>query len=78
MQEQPPTSPTASDNPEQALRARLFDKARMYNNRLVERTRNVAEHLERREAFGVIGSLDGAEAGIESIRTLMHLIRELS
>jgi hypothetical protein len=38
----------------------------------------VAGHLDSREALGVIGSLDGAEKDIESIRTLMSLIREVA
>ena len=73
-----PASQLPPDSPEEALRARLFEKARVYNNRLVERTNNVAGHLDRREALGVIGSLDGAERDIESLRTLMSLIREVS
>ena len=78
MLDQTPASPTPPDSPEEALRARLFEKARTYNNRLVERTTHVAGHLDSREALGVIGSLDGAEKDIESLRTLMSLIREVS
>jgi hypothetical protein len=73
-----PASQLPPDSPEEALRARLFEKARAYNNRLVERTNHVAGHLASREALGVIGSLDGAEKDIESLRMLMSLIREVS
>jgi hypothetical protein len=78
MLDQTPASQIPPDSPEEALRVRLFEKARAYNNRLVERTNHVTGHLDKHEALGVIGSLDGAEKDIESLRMLMSLIREVS
>ena len=54
----------------------MFRKAETLNERLLTRLRDAASHLSRNEDRAVIGALAGMEADIESMRTLMVLVRD--
>jgi len=57
----------------EAIRTVLFRNAETLNQRLRERLAQVADHLQNRDDRAVIGALDGLEATLASIRSLMDL-----
>jgi hypothetical protein len=59
-----------------AIRQVLFRNADMLNRQLLERFGAIADHLSRHEDLAVIGTLDGAEADIVKMRSLMLLLRD--
>lgn len=59
-----------------AIREVLFRNANTVNDQLVERFGIAAEHLDRQEDRAVIGALEGAEADIAKMRSLMLLARD--
>lgn len=59
-----------------AIRDLLFRKAETINERLLTRLRDSASHLSNNEARAVIGALAGMESDVESLRTLMVLVRD--
>ena len=59
-----------------AIREVIFQNAASLNQRLLERFGTVAEHLDRNEDRAVIGALDGAEADIAKMRSLMLISRD--
>jgi hypothetical protein len=59
-----------------AIREVLFRNALTLNNQLLERFGTVADHLSRNEDRAVIGALEGAEADIAKMRSLMLLLRD--
>jgi len=59
-----------------AIREVLFRNADLLNHQLLGRFGNVADHLSRQEDRGVIGALEGAEADIQRMRSLMLLLRD--
>ena len=60
----------------EAIRSVLFRKAETLNQRLLERSTQIADHLGNRDDRAVLGALDGMEATVASIRTLMSLARD--
>ena len=62
--------------PVAAIREVIFQNAATLNQQLLERFGTVAEHLDRNEDRAVIGTLDGAEADIAKMRSLMLLSRD--
>jgi hypothetical protein len=63
-------------NPNEAIRAQLFDNAAQAHRRTLDRIDACAEELGRSNALGVIGALEDAEEDIRLIRTLMILVRD--
>jgi hypothetical protein len=59
-----------------AIREILFRNADTLNNQLLKRFGEVANHLSRHEDRAVIGTLDGAEADIAKLRSVMLLLRD--
>ena len=59
-----------------AIRKILFRNADILNNQLLKRFGDVADHLSRHEDRAVIGALEGAEADIAKMRSLMLLLRD--
>ncbi len=59
-----------------AIREVLFQNADTVNHQLLKRFGEVAEHLNRHEDRAVIGALEGAEADIAKMRSLMLLLRD--
>jgi hypothetical protein len=54
----------------------LFRNALTLNHQLLKRFGDVADHLSRHEDRAVIGALEGAEADIAKMRSLMLLLRD--
>ena len=59
-----------------AIREVLLRNADIVNNQLLKRFGDVADHLSRHEDRAVIGALEGAEADIAKMRSLMLLLRD--
>ena len=59
-----------------AIREVLFRNADTVNHQLLRRFGEVADHLSRQENRAVIGALEGAEADIAKMRSLMLLLRD--
>ncbi len=59
-----------------AIREVLFRNADTLNHQLLGRFGDVTDHLSRHEDRAVIGALDGAEADIAKMRSLMLLLRD--
>ena len=59
-----------------AIREVLFRNANTVNHQLLGRFSDVADHLSRHEDRAVIGTLEGAEADIAKMRSLMLLLRD--
>ena len=59
-----------------AIREVLFRNADTVNHQLLKRFGDVADHLSRNEDRAVIGALEGAEADIAKMRSLMLLCRD--
>ena len=64
------------DSPTEAIRALLFQRAQVLNDHLLRRLADAAGHINNKEHRAVIGALDGLEADIQTIRTLMVLMEE--
>ena len=62
--------------PVAAIREVIFQNAATLNQQLLERFGTVADHMSRNEERAVIGALDGAEADIAKMRSLMLLSRD--
>jgi hypothetical protein len=60
----------------EAIRKELFRKAEAINQQLFKRFADTADHLSRHEERAVIGALEGAEADIARMRSLMLLLRD--
>jgi hypothetical protein len=59
-----------------AIREVLFRNADTLNHQLLGRFGVVADHLTRHEDRAVIGALEGAEADIAKMRSLMLILRD--
>ena len=59
-----------------AIRKELFRKAEVINQQLITRISDVIDHLSSQEDRAVIGALEGTEADIAKIRSLMLLLRD--
>ena len=59
-----------------AIREILFRNADIVNDQLLRRFGDVTEHLSCHEDRAVIGALEGAEADIAKMRSLMLLLRD--
>jgi hypothetical protein len=59
-----------------AIREILFRNADIVNDQLLKRFADVTDHLTRQEDRAVIGALEGAEADIAKMRSLMLLLRD--
>ena len=59
-----------------AIREVLFRNADTVNHQLLKRFGEVADHLSRHEDRAVIGALEGAEADIAKMRSLMLILRD--
>jgi hypothetical protein len=59
-----------------AIREVLFRNADTLNHQLLGRFGVVADHLTRQEDRAVIGALEGAEADIAKMRSLMLILRD--
>jgi len=59
-----------------AIRETLFRNALTLNHQLLGRFGDVADYLSRYEDRAVIGALEGAEADIATMRSLMLLLRD--
>ena len=62
--------------PVAAIREVLFRNADTVNHQLLKRFGEVADHLSHHEDRAVIGALEGAEADIAKMRSLMLLLRD--
>ncbi len=62
--------------PVAAVREMVFRNADTLNHQLLRRFGDVANHLTRCEDRAVIGTLDGVEADIAKMRSLMLLLRD--
>lgn len=60
----------------EAIREELFRKAETINQQLLTRFADVADHMSREEDRAVIGVLEGTEADIARMRSLMILLRD--
>ena len=60
----------------EAIRTELFRKAETLNQQLLTRFSDVADHVSRHEDRAVIGALEGTEADIARMRSLMLLLRD--
>ena len=59
-----------------AIREVLFRNADIVNHQLLKRFGDAADHLSLHEDRAVIGTLEGAEADIAKMRSLMLLLRD--
>jgi hypothetical protein len=75
MQEERPASLPRVD-PEDSLRNLLFEHAAKLNLRINQRIEYAAGHFANGNADGVLGSLDGADNDIATIRILMMFVRD--
>lgn len=48
----------------------------MLNQQLLKRLTDVSDHISRKETLGAIGALEGMDYEVETIRTLMRLVRD--
>jgi len=60
----------------EAIRTELFRKAETLNLRLLHRFANVTDHISARQDRAVIGALEGTEADIATMRSIMLLARD--
>ena len=72
--EKPPMN--LPSTPTETIRSLLFEKAASLNQQLLKRLTDVSDHISRGENLGVIGALEGLDSNLESIRTLMRLMRD--
>lgn len=63
-------------SPTETIRSLLFRKAETLNELMLTRLRDAATHLSKNQDRAVIGAIAGMEADIESMRTLMVLVRD--
>jgi hypothetical protein len=63
-------------SPTEAIRALLFQRAQILTDHLLRRLADVASHVNSKNHRAVIGALDGLEAEVQTIRTLMVLMDE--
>jgi hypothetical protein len=62
--------------PTETIRSLLFEKVAALNQQLLKRLTDVSDHISRKETLGVIGALEGMDSEVETIRTLMRLVRD--
>ena len=60
----------------EAIREEFFRRAEVINKQLVNKLYDVEGHLSRHEDRAVIGALEGTEADIARMRSLMLLLRD--
>lgn len=60
----------------EAIRSAVFRRARTINQQLLVRLEEVENHLGSGSHLAVIGALEGVEANIASMRSLMLMLRD--
>ena len=73
MQKPPENAPST---PTETVRSLLFEKAESVNQQLLKRLSEASDHISKRETLAVIGAIEGLESDLETIRTLMRLMRD--
>jgi hypothetical protein len=68
------TNPQPHDIDE-AIRLRILERASAINTKLLARFRTAAEDLEVGEYLAALGSLDGIEKQVDTMRSLLLLLR---
>lgn len=69
------TKPKAkSPDPDEAIRERILSRAKAVNAEILERLRIAADDLEAGEHRAALGALDGIEAQLSIIRSVLLLL----
>lgn len=70
-----PTTQTHPSDPDDALRARVLERATAINAGLLTRLHAVAEDLAAGSHLAALGGLEGLEREIERMRSFLLLLR---
>jgi hypothetical protein len=65
---------TPSPDPDEAIRERVLSRAKAVNAEILERLRIAADDLEAGEHRAALGALDGIEAQLTIIRSVLLLL----
>ena len=65
---------TPSPDPEEAIRDRILSRAKAVNAEILDRLRTTADDLEAGEHRAALGALDGIEAQLTIIRSVLLLL----
>lgn len=65
---------TQSHDPDEAIRERILCRAKAVNAEILDRLRIAADDLEAGEHRAALGALDGVEAQLTIIRSLLLLL----
>ena len=60
----------------EAIRAAVFRRAETINQRLFQRFAEMVDHLGSGSELAALGTLEGAEADLASLRSLMLVLRD--
>jgi hypothetical protein len=63
-----------SPDPDEAIRERILSRAKAVNAEVIDRLRIAAEDLEAGEHRAALGALDGIEAQLTIIRSVLLLL----
>jgi hypothetical protein len=67
-------STTQSSDPDEAIRDRILSRAKAVNAEILDRLRIAADNLEAGEHRAALGALDGIEAKLTTIRSVLLLL----
>jgi hypothetical protein len=65
---------TPSSDPDEAIRERILSRAKTVNAQILDRLRIAADDLEAGEHRAALGALDGIEAQLTTIRSVLLLL----
>ena len=65
---------TTSSDPDEAIRERILSRAKSVNAEILDRLRIAADDLEAGEHRAALGALDGIEAQLSTIRSVLLLL----
>lgn len=65
---------TSSTDPDEAIRERIISRAKGVNAEILDRLRIAADDLEAGEHRAALGALDGIEAQLTTIRSVLLLL----
>jgi len=68
------TGPNLTD-PDEAVRNRIFERAKAINGKLLARLQTVADDLDAGGHLAALGGLDGIEREVERMRSFLLLLR---
>jgi hypothetical protein len=69
-----PTAQPKSPDPDEAIKNRILDRAKVINGKLLARLKTVADDLDAGGHLAALGRLDGIEREIERMRSFLLLL----